>query len=335
MEPKLCLAICNNFIMEFDKIISDEELDMVKVIGLPCSCVQGRCRKSLYNVSDLVKPEKCDEIQWLQCGGIGNSPEHETTKGGVRIVHNVLNSCFGLFTNEEIIAAHLGDGAYLTTPGWVVNWPHQLENWGFDQNTAQEFFKEFAKKIVLLDTGVLPGAQQKCREFAQYVNLTCEIQNVGLDHCTLKMKDIVRNWELEQNRRKVQKLEKALARQNADLSTIFDFLAELTSQNDENSVAETIATIFSVLFSPENLIICTMQNGEFMFKKSFLVCRLAIDNSRALRGVLPICSYCKKIREPGGKWQQMEVYISDHSQALFSHTYCENCAVKHYDELME
>jgi len=47
---------------------------------------------------------------------------------------------------------------------------------------------------------------------------------------------------------------------------------------------------------------------------------------RELRGFLPICSYCKKIRNDKNYWEQIESYISSHSDALFSHSICPECA---------
>lgn len=44
-----------------------------------------------------------------------------------------------------------------------------------------------------------------------------------------------------------------------------------------------------------------------------------------LEGIIPICMYCKKIRDDKESWQQMEQYISDHSEALFSHGVCPDC----------
>jgi phosphoserine phosphatase RsbU/P len=46
---------------------------------------------------------------------------------------------------------------------------------------------------------------------------------------------------------------------------------------------------------------------------------------RQLRGLLPICSYCKKIRDDRDVWTQMEVYVSERSEALFSHGLCPDC----------
>lgn len=47
-----------------------------------------------------------------------------------------------------------------------------------------------------------------------------------------------------------------------------------------------------------------------------------------LKGLLPICCQCKKIRNDENYWEQIETYISNHSEALFSHGYCPECAEK-------
>ena len=61
----------------------------------------------------------------------------------------------------------------------------------------------------------------------------------------------------------------------------------------------------------------------------------AIEKIKTLTGLLPICSYCKKIRGSKGNWQQMEVYISNHSEADFSHSICPECLQKHYPEFSD
>lgn len=53
---------------------------------------------------------------------------------------------------------------------------------------------------------------------------------------------------------------------------------------------------------------------------------------KILRGFLPICASCKEIRDDKGYWHQIESYISDHSEAEFSHGICPKCAKKLYPE---
>jgi len=51
----------------------------------------------------------------------------------------------------------------------------------------------------------------------------------------------------------------------------------------------------------------------------------ALSSVKMLQGLLPICSYCKKIRNDRNYWQQVEGYISDHSEAQLSHGICPEC----------
>ena len=58
----------------------------------------------------------------------------------------------------------------------------------------------------------------------------------------------------------------------------------------------------------------------------------ALSEIKTLRGILPICSYCKKIRNDEGYFEQIESYIHKHSGVDFSHTICNSCLKKHYPE---
>jgi len=58
----------------------------------------------------------------------------------------------------------------------------------------------------------------------------------------------------------------------------------------------------------------------------------ALDNIRTLKGMLPICASCKKIRDDKGYWNQIEAYIECHSDASFSHSICPECEKKLYGD---
>jgi GAF domain-containing protein len=66
-----------------------------------------------------------------------------------------------------------------------------------------------------------------------------------------------------------------------------------------------------------------------------LICRnrqleQSLKEIRTLRGILPICVGCKKIRDDQGLWQQLEQYVSEHSEAMFSHGLCPTCQTQMY-----
>ena len=58
----------------------------------------------------------------------------------------------------------------------------------------------------------------------------------------------------------------------------------------------------------------------------------ALDRIRTLRGLIPICVSCKKIRNDGGYWERVEDYIKEHSNVEFSHGICPDCARKLYPQ---
>jgi hypothetical protein len=80
-----------------------------------------------------------------------------------------------------------------------------------------------------------------------------------------------------------------------------------------------------------------MQNRKRAeIEKDSLIVELkdALDKVKTLSGLLPICSSCKKIRDDKGYWNQIENYIRSHSNAIFSHGICPDCARKLYPGFM-
>lgn len=60
----------------------------------------------------------------------------------------------------------------------------------------------------------------------------------------------------------------------------------------------------------------------------------ALNELHTLRGIIPICANCKKVRTDTGKWQQVERYVREHSAAQFSHGICPDCARQLYPDLL-
>jgi hypothetical protein len=53
---------------------------------------------------------------------------------------------------------------------------------------------------------------------------------------------------------------------------------------------------------------------------------------KTLRGVIPICSFCKGIRNDEGYWRKLELFLQDNTYAQFSHSVCPDCMEKHYPD---
>ena len=60
-----------------------------------------------------------------------------------------------------------------------------------------------------------------------------------------------------------------------------------------------------------------------------------VRSTRSLDGLVPICSFCKRIRRDDQSWEILERFISERSQVLFSHTFCPDCAHERFADLLE
>ena len=76
-----------------------------------------------------------------------------------------------------------------------------------------------------------------------------------------------------------------------------------------------------------------IKKNEYRLGKEKEKLEEALANVKKLSGLLPICSYCKKIRDDKGYWKQIEAYIQEHSEAQFSHGICKECAKEHYPDI--
>jgi K+-sensing histidine kinase KdpD len=102
-----------------------------------------------------------------------------------------------------------------------------------------------------------------------------------------------------------------------------------------------LVNYFTVEDTPSNLtsLVMTTVRGCVVLLIGLWFARLA-DHERELsrrvkilEGLLPICSFCKSIRNERGNWERLETFISRRSEAEFSHGVCPSCGVTHYPEL--
>ena len=94
-----------------------------------------------------------------------------------------------------------------------------------------------------------------------------------------------------------------------------------------NSV-ELLARVASALLLKQEMD--RRKNRELELRRSNEELQKALKEVKVLRGLIPICASCKKIRNDGGFWQQLEEYLGEHSEAEFSHGLCQPCIKKLY-----
>ena len=94
-----------------------------------------------------------------------------------------------------------------------------------------------------------------------------------------------------------------------------------------------IAIPYSSLFFTVSVMVLIIEAAVLFVHEKITEDNLA--QIKILRGLLPICSSCKKIRQDDGYWNHIELYIKEHSDATFTHGLCPDCARKLYPDLFE
>lgn len=189
--------------------------------------------------------------------------------------------------------------------------------------------------LVVEDEGIVAMELKSELEAMGYDADTCGSGEEALENIEPSMPDlIVMDIRLPGKMDGVETADRI--RKNHDIPLIY-----LTAYTDESTLEKAKATApYSYLLKPIDAkelhiaIEIALYRRKTEQEKEQLTKELqdALAKVKQLSGMLPICTYCKKIRDDQGYWKQLESYITDHSEALFSHGMCPECGEKAHDE---
>ena len=103
-------------------------------------------------------------------------------------------------------------------------------------------------------------------------------------------------------------------------------------QNESLLLLQAFMAVTSVMIMALATVVAERKRAEANLEKLVLELQGALSRIKSLKGLLPICSACKKIRDDKGYWNNIESYIRHHSEADFTHGLCPSCAQKLYVE---
>ena len=112
----------------------------------------------------------------------------------------------------------------------------------------------------------------------------------------------------------------------------FDFLEKLvqwSSRHERYEIDEILSTFIVLVFL---LLVFAIRRWNETARRTKEL-QDALHEIKVLKGTIPICSYCKQIRDEEGVWNDLEAYIRSHSDAEFSHGVCPECYKKEVEKL--
>lgn len=256
MIPRLCILACNNFQSEIAAAIAAEGWDDVSSLGFPARC--GRPPLSWEELRPLL-PADCSRVLILGRACLHGLDQAPAEFPDARLAP--VSQCFHLVAATDLVDEAISAGAYLMTPPWLSNWRERIAELGFSPEQAAEFFPDFARELVLLDTRLDPETRLRLEEFRTVVKLPARRLAVGLDAVRSRLARLVLEWRLEEERRADQERGRRHAGELADHVAAMDLLARLARTRDEYEAIEAIEDLFRMLFAPAELHYLRLEQG--------------------------------------------------------------------------
>ncbi len=211
---------------------------------IPLSCIQHLLDKNRTQDISFLQ----DEAKQVIIGGgclQGNDLQALKLSGNFVLAPR---QCFYLIAPAPMVDALIAEGAYVMTPGWLLQWEQHLLAFGFDRETARQFFQESTTELVLLDTGVDKEISSKLSAMAEYLALPCRTIPVGLEMLRLNLENLYMNAIRSQDEATSED------RYFADHFMVIDQMNELLSSDSEAQAFSRVKELFSQLFAPGRMV---------------------------------------------------------------------------------
>ncbi|MEN6560818.1 MAG: diguanylate cyclase [Acidobacteriota bacterium] len=196
MSPRLELITCASFGREIQAVQSCPDLASVRFLPQPVSCDLAEAEWSGLGAAAASCAKK-----GCSFGVIGGycltRPARELGLDGACRLYQE-SQCFEWVADKGLLDRVLQDGALPVLPGWLKDWEAHVEaRWASDRRAAQAFFRDVARKVVLVDTGAYPGIDRELRSFGRFLRLPCEVHPAGLEHFRLALSRIGLAWRVD------------------------------------------------------------------------------------------------------------------------------------------
>ncbi len=239
---RLSVYVCENFIEDYQKVLSPSDMDLVQVVSYPCLCYK---HKNRMDAKEIIDGDSRDKI--IVCG-CNYDLLRSVGLNETNCVFKTSNYCFNHLTNETVIEYILEKQGYIMTTGWLKTWKARLAHQGFDRETAKRFYGEFCNEVVLLDTGVDPTIEYDLKVFSDYVGIPYRSLYVGLSSLKLFLSNLIYEWK-----EKTQKEEYVLAldeinKKISEYAAVLTIIEQISCYIKKRDIIDKIKELFTFIF---------------------------------------------------------------------------------------
>ncbi len=309
MAPQLGLITCANFDREVLAVQSSPDFQDVRFKLLPVDCDQVEAPwPGLGEAVASCRKEGCSV--GLAGGYCLTRPSKNLGLDGACRLHQ-KSQCFEWVADKEILDRFLQDGALLVLPGWLRDWEAHVDGrWPSNRKSAQVYFRELARKVVLLDTGVYPKIDRELKSFARFLRLPYEVHPAGLEYFKLSLGRIVLSWRLDREKENIEDHMAVVRQQMSDYARIGQLLGAVTNVKKMEDARAGVVELFRVLLSPREVVFHLVEslsgrpgpegspldriialNADYAWTDDRRTVYLKIAHNRELLGVLELAGF--------------------------------------------
>ncbi len=250
MSKPLCLQMCSFFREELAALLQEPEFADVAMGVFTADCGRPPLAESRLR---SLGPDCGPETASLVIGSACLADLSTTTDAPAQTIERHAN-CFYPFADRTWVDGLIGAGAYLITAGWLRRWRHWLEELGFhDAAAAGTFFRGFATRLVLLDTGVFARAKAELQALAEHLDLPCESIPIGLSHFRLYVENLCLDWHRSRDREEAAEQRSRMQAELANYAMAMDLVGSLARTLDERQAIERMQDVFRMLFGAQQV----------------------------------------------------------------------------------
>src|SRR5512135_1401018 len=250
MSDRLHLITCSSFDREVQAVQGSPDLQEVRILAHPVNC--DLADSSWSGLGESLASCRKDGCPVGLVGGfcLTRPVKDLGLDGSVRVQQE--SPCLEWIADKGLLDRLLHDGALPVLPGWLKDWEAHVEaRWPSDRKSAQAFFRDVARRVVLLDTGVHAAAEHELRAFGRFLRLPTETRQVGLEHFRLSLSRFVLAWRMERLRTENADRLALFGQRIGDIARIGRLLGAVTSVRTFDEAQAGVIELFRVMLAPD------------------------------------------------------------------------------------
>jgi diguanylate cyclase (GGDEF)-like protein/PAS domain S-box-containing protein len=249
VSARLGLITCGIFDREIQAVQSSPDLQGVHFRVQPVSCDQ--TDSSWSGLSEAVAACRKDGCAAGLIGGYClTRPVRDLGLERSCRIHQE-SQCAEWVADKGLLDRLLQDGGLPVLPGWLRDWEaHVAARWGADSRDAQTYFRDVARKVVVLDTGAQPGIDRELKSFGRFLRMPVEVLPTGLEHFRLALSRFVLGWRLALTKAANEDLATVAGERAADRVRFGRLLAAAAASKTAEEARSGLIEIFASTLAP-------------------------------------------------------------------------------------